>query len=55
MNQRIQIMMFILLVGRLKDRYEPEMSIAAEKLPLPHHGARKKSYRAAAVDQKYWY
>jgi hypothetical protein len=28
------------------------MSIAAEELPLPRHGVRKKSYRAAMVYKK---
>jgi hypothetical protein len=28
------------------------MSIAAEKLPLPHHDVRKKSYRAAVATRR---
>ncbi len=30
-----------------------EMSIAAEELPLPRRGVRKKSYRAAALKKSY--
>jgi hypothetical protein len=32
-----------------------EMSIAAEKLPLPRRDVRKKSYRAAAAPLPRWF
>ncbi len=49
----IEIFVHLLIIKDLKKYvYLAEMSIAAEKLPLPRRDVRKKSYRAAMVYKK---